>query len=49
MKTIEDIVPVFPGAKVFSVLDAKLVFLQIILDTASSYLTAKNPSIRRYR
>ena len=38
-----------PGAKVFSVLDAKSGFLQIELDEASSLLTTFNTPIGRFR
>lgn len=49
MKTIEEVVQDIPGAKVFSVLDAKSGFLQIKLDKKSSYLTTFNTPIGRYR
>ncbi|CAC5378856.1 unnamed protein product [Mytilus coruscus] len=47
--TIEDIIPLIPDAKVFSVLDAKSGFLQIKLEKLSSYLTTFNTPIGRYR
>jgi transposase InsO family protein len=49
MKSIEDVASEIPGAKVFSVLDAKSGFLQIKLDKKSSYLTTFNTPIGRYR
>lgn len=49
MHTIEEIVSAMPGAKVFSVLDAKSGFLQIELDEASSLLTTFNTPIGRFR
>lgn len=49
MKTIEEVVSTMPGAKVFSVLDAKSGFLQIELDDASSYLTTFNTPMGRFR
>lgn len=49
MHTIEEIVSAMPGAKVFSVLDAKSGFLQIELDEASSLLTIFNTPIGRFR
>ena len=49
MRTIEEVVSTMPGAKVFSVLDAKSGFLQIALDEASSFLTTVNTPIGRYR
>ena len=49
MKTIDDIITEIPDAKVFSVLDAKSGFLQIRLDTQSSFLTTFNTPIGRYR
>ena len=42
MKTTDDIITQVPECKVFSVLDAKSGFLQIKLDTESSYLTTFN-------
>ena len=49
MKTIDDIITEIPDAKVFSVLDAKSGFLQIRLDTQSSFLTTFNTPIGRFR
>ncbi|CAG2194499.1 unnamed protein product [Mytilus edulis] len=48
-KTIEDVIPLIPDAKVFSVLDAKSGFLQIKLEEPSPYLTTFNAPIGRYR
>lgn len=42
MRTVEEVVSAIPGAKVFSVLDAKSRFLQIPLDEAMSLLTIFN-------
>lgn len=49
MRTIEEVISTMPGAKVFSVLDAKSGFLQIELDEASSLLTTFNTPIGRFR
>ena len=49
MRNIEDVVSAIPGAKVFSVLDAKSGFLQIRLDEESSLITTFNTPIGRYR
>lgn len=49
MRTIEEVVSTMPGAKVFSVLNAKSEFLQIKQDEASSLLTTFNAPIGRYR
>ncbi|KAF7648890.1 hypothetical protein LDENG_00150500 [Lucifuga dentata] len=49
MHTIEQVVSFMPGAKVFSVLDAKSGFLQIELDEASSFLTTFNTPVGRFR
>ncbi|XP_052762296.1 uncharacterized protein K02A2.6-like [Mya arenaria] len=49
MKTVEEVVQNIPGAKVFSVLDAKSGFLQIKLDQKSSYLTTFNTPLGRFR
>ena len=49
MHTIEEVVAEIPGAKVFSVLDAKSGFHQIKLDEESSYLTTFNTPVGRYR
>lgn len=49
MKTIDEVITSIPGAKVFTVLDAKNGFLQIKLDQKSSYLTTFNTPIGRYR
>ena len=49
MRTIEEVISTIPGAKVFSVLDAKSGFLQIELDEASSFLTTFNTPIGRFR
>lgn len=47
--TVEEVVSGMPGAKVFSVLDAKSGFLQIKLDYESSLLTTFNTPVGRYR
>ena len=47
--TVEEVVSLFPNAKVFSVLDAKSGFLQIKLDYESSLLTTFNTPVGRYR
>ena len=39
MPTVEDITPMLTKAKVFSVVDVKDGFLQVVLDEPSSYLT----------
>ena len=39
MPTVEDITPKLTKAKVFSVVDVKDGFLQVVLDEPSSYLT----------
>lgn len=49
MRTIEEVVSAMPGAKVFSVLDAKSGFVQIELEEASSFLTTFNTPIGRFR
>lgn len=49
MRTIEEVVSAIPGAKIFSVLDAKSGFLQIELDEASSFLTTFNTPLGRFR
>ena len=49
MKSIDDVIASIPDANVFSVLDAKSGFLQIKLDTQSSYLTTFNTPLGRYR
>lgn len=49
MRTIEEVKSTMPGAKVFSVLDAKSGFLQIELDEASSLLTTFSTPIGRFR
>lgn len=49
MRTIEEIISTIPGAKIFSVLDAKSGFLQIELDEPSSFLTTFNTPIGRFR
>ncbi|KAK0131334.1 hypothetical protein N1851_033983 [Merluccius polli] len=49
MRTVEEVVSMIPGAKVFSVLDAKSGFLQIELDETSSFLTTFNTPIGRFR
>ena len=45
MKTIKEVVAEMPDAKVFSKLDAKSGFLQIMLDEASSLLTTFNTPV----
>ena len=47
--TVEDIAPKLTKAKVFSVVDAKDGFLQVVLDEASSHLTAFWTPFDRYR
>ena len=47
--TVEEVVALFPKAKVFFVLDAKSGFLQIKLDYESSLLTTSNTPQGRYR
>ena len=47
--TVEEVVALFPKAKVFSILDAKSGFLQIKLDYESSLLTTFNTPQGRYR
>jgi len=49
MRSIEEVISTMPGAKVFSILDAKSGFLQIELDEASSLLTTFNTPIGRFR
>ncbi|CAC5361565.1 unnamed protein product [Mytilus coruscus] len=49
LKTIKDVIPLIPDAKVFLVLDAKSGFLQIKLEKPYSYLTTFNTPIGRYR
>lgn len=49
MRTVEEVVSMIPGAKVFSVLDAKSGFLQIELDEPSSFLTTFNTPVGRFR
>ena len=49
MKTIEEVASSIPGAKLFSILDAKSGYMQIKLDNDSSYLTTFNTPIGRYR
>ena len=46
---VEEVVALFPGAKVLSILDAKSGFLQIKLDYESSLLTTFNTPQGRYR
>ena len=47
--TVEDIAPKLTKAKVFSVVDAKDGFLQVVLDEPSSYLTTFTTPFGRYR
>ena len=47
--TVEDIAPKLTKAKVFSVVDAKDRFLQVVLDEPSSYLTTYWTPFGRYR
>ena len=47
--TLEDIAPKLGMAKIFSVVDAKDGFLQVVLDEASSYLTTFWTPFGRYR
>ncbi len=49
LKTIEQVIADMPGAKVFSILDAKCGFWQISLDEASSKLTTFLTPSGRYR
>ena len=49
MKTVEEVASSIPGAKLFSVLDAKSGYMQIKLDNDSSYLTTFNTPIGRFR
>ncbi len=49
LKTIEQIIADMPGAKVFTILDAKCGFWQIPLDEASSKLTTFMSPFGRYR
>jgi hypothetical protein len=49
MKTVEEVVSQMPGAKVFSMLDAKQGFWQIRLDEVSSKLCTFNTPFGRYR
>ena len=49
LPTIEEIATRLPGAKVFTVLDARHGFWHIALDEASSYLTTFNTPFGRYR
>ncbi len=49
LKTIEQVIADMPGAKVFSILDAKRGFWQIPLDEASSKLTTFLTPSGRYR
>ena len=49
MRTVEDVVSDIQNAKMFSVLDAKSVYLQIELDEKSSFLTTFNTPIGRFR
>lgn len=49
MKTIEEIVSKIPEYPIFSVLDAKSGFLQMVLDYKSSKLTTMNTPIGRFR
>ena len=47
--TLEEILPKLNGAKVFSIVNAKCGYWNIILDEESSYLTTFNSSYGRYR
>ena len=49
MRTVEEIVSRSPQGKIFSVLDAKSGFLQMVLDYESSLLTTMNTPMGRYR
>jgi len=49
MRNIDDVISDIPKGKIFSVIDAKSGFLQIELDTESSYLTTFNTPLGRYR
>ena len=47
--TVEEIVPKLAGAKIFSKLDARNGYWNVMLDEESSYLTTFNTPIGRYR
>ena len=47
--TLEEILPKLNGAKVFSIVDAKCGYWNIILNEESSYLTMFNSPYGRYR
>ena len=49
MRTVEEVFSMIPGAKVFSVLEAKSGFLQIEMDEQSSFLTTFNTPTGRFR
>ena len=47
--TLEEILPKLSGAKVFSIVDAKCGYWNVVLDEESSYLTTFNSPYGRYR
>ena len=47
--TLEEILPKLTGATVFSLVDAKCGYWNVVLDKESSYLTTFNSSFGRYR
>ena len=49
LPTIEEVATRLPGAKLFSVLDARNGFWHIVLDEESSFLTTFNTPYGRYR
>ena len=49
LKTLDEVVSSIPGAKIFSILDAKSAFWHIKLDKQSSYYTTFNSIYGRYR
>ena len=47
--TLEEILPKLNGAEVFSIVDAKCGYWNVVLDDESSYLAAFNSPCGRYR
>ena len=47
--TLEEILPKFNGATVFSIVDAKCGYWNVLLDKGSNYLTTFNSPFGRYR
>ena len=47
--TLEEILPKLAGAKVFSIVNAKCGYWNVVLDDESAYLTTFNSSFGRYR